>query len=106
MFDNAVFVGRLSKTDPCSVQFGCETPKFCFEFAVDFGIFFAPRKKGPKQLQKTPPQNAPGNLFGNFPSDFCRSPFFRRTDRLSEFTRTLLPARSSNATSVCLLIVC
>ena len=37
---HAATIFRLSKTDPCSVDFGREAPKFWFEFAVDFGVIF------------------------------------------------------------------
>ena len=51
----------LSRPDPCSVDFGRETPKFRFEFCRGFfGGFFAPmfsKEKGPKKSTKNPPQN-------------------------------------------------
>ena len=70
---------RFSRPDPCSVDFGRETPKFRFEFCRGFfGGFFPPifsKKKGPKKSTKNPPQNSPGTLFGKIPLGFLQKPF-------------------------------
>ena len=47
---------KLSRPDPCGVDFGGETPKFSFEFCHGFfGGFFPPvfsKEKGPKKSTK------------------------------------------------------
>ena len=63
----------LSRLDPCSVDFGRETPKFRFEFCRGF-FGFAPHifseEEGPKKFTKKSLQNSPGTLFGKIPLGF------------------------------------
>ena len=70
---------NCSRPDPCSVDFGPETPKFCFEncrgFWVDFFLLFFPRKKARKNPPKNPRQNSPGNSVGKIPLGFLQNPF-------------------------------
>ena len=65
------------RPDPCSVDFGCEAPKFWFEFCRGFlGRFFPPvfsKEKGPKNPPKNPPQIHLRHCSERFPSDFCRN---------------------------------
>ena len=69
--------GCFSRPDPCSVDFGRETPKFRFEFCRGFlGIFsscFFQGKRPEKIHQKIPRKNHQGLCSEKFPSDFCRS---------------------------------
>ena len=69
-----------SRLDPCSVDFGRETPKFWFEFCRGFwgGFFlqlFSKEKIGGKKPPKIPPQNSPRNLFRKIPLGFLQKPF-------------------------------
>ena len=69
---------NLSRPDPCSVDFGRETPKFRFELCRGlFGGFFTPiffQGKRPEKIhQKIPRKIHPGLCSEKFPSDFCRS---------------------------------
>ena len=57
---------ELLRPDPCSVDFGRETPKFRFAF---WWGFFPPRKKGPKKSTKNLLQNSPRKCV---PINFCR----------------------------------
>ena len=72
---------NLSRPDPCSVDFGRETPKFLFKNCRGFfGGFFppvlCPRKKARKNPQKKIHSKIhPGLCSEKFPSDFCRSLF-------------------------------
>ena len=85
---------NFSRSDPCSVDFGRETPKFRFEFCRGFfgGFFllFFPRKNARKNPPKNPPQNSPGTLFGKIPLGFLQKPFL---DNFSE----LLPQKGTDA---------
>ena len=69
----------LSRPDPCSVDFGPETPKFRFENCRGFlgGFFppFFPRKKARKNPPKNPPKNSLGTLFRKIPLGFLQKPF-------------------------------
>ena len=63
-----------SRPDPCSVDFGRETPKFRFDLASwVFGGCCPPifsKEKGPKN----PPRNSPGTLFRKIPLGFLQKP--------------------------------
>ena len=70
----------LARADPCSVDFGRETPKLGFEFCCGFfGGFFPPvsfsKENGPKKPPQNSPQNSPEICSERFPSDFYRSLF-------------------------------
>ena len=77
---NKIRTSYLSRPDPCSVDFGPETPKFCFENCRGFlGGFFSPvfsKKKRPEKIhQKIHGKIHPGTRSEKFPSDFCRTLF-------------------------------
>ena len=74
---------KMSRLDPCSVDFGRETPKFRFEFCRGFFGGFFPRilskEKSPEKIhQKIPRKIHPGLCSEKFPSDFCRSLFLTK----------------------------
>ena len=70
---------KLSRPDPCSVDFSRKTPKFRFEFCRGFFCGFFPpvlsKEKGPKNPPKNPPQNSPGTLFEKISLGFLQKPF-------------------------------
>ena len=67
-------MAHFSRADPCSVDCGCKTPKFCLEFFVDLGVEFSLffQRKRPKNSLKNPPPIHP-EILEKFPSHFCRS---------------------------------
>ena len=66
--ENGCFA-KLSRPDPCSVDFGHETPKFRFEFCHGFfGGFSPPIFSKEKKARKNPPKKSPAR----FTRDFVR----------------------------------
>ena len=70
---------KQSRPDPCSVDFGSETPKLRFEFCGGFwggyfSSFFSKAKAPQKSIhQKLPRKMHPKIWSEKFPSDFFRS---------------------------------
>ena len=83
----ASFQHKFSRADPCSVDFGCETPKFRFEFCRGFfgGFFllFFSKEKGPKKSTKKSP--------AKFTRDFVR----KNSPRISAEGRSLFLTNST-----------
>ena len=61
----------FSRPDPCSVDFGRETPKLCFEFAVDFVDFFLVFLQGKRPNPKSTKKNMPRKII-EFAGKFVR----------------------------------
>ena len=71
----------MSRPDPCSVDFGCEAPKFWFGFCYGFFVWifsscFFSKEKRPEKIKSTknPPQSSPGTLFRKIPLGFLQKP--------------------------------
>ena len=77
---------NVSRADPCSVDFGRETPKFRFEFCCGFlgGFFpsdFFTKERPPKKIhRKIHCKIHPEICANKFPSDFCRSLFLTMSE--------------------------
>ena len=65
--------GMLSRPEPCSVDFGRETPKFWFEFCCGFLCVFLQEKDTKNSEKKIPHKIHPEIDSHKCPSDFCRS---------------------------------
>ena len=69
---------KISRADPCSVEFHRETAKFCLEFCCGvLGGFFSwpcSKEKAPKKLHQNTLANFKTEIRSEeLPSDFCRS---------------------------------
>ena len=82
----------LSRADPCTVDFGCETPKFQFKFCCGFLVLFFPKEKGPPKSTKNPPTNSPGSLFEKIRLGFLQKPLLegKTPENLREFVENML----------------
>ena len=75
-YRRAVTGRELSRPDPCSADFGRETPKFRFEFCRGFvGGFFLLFSKEKGHKTKNPPKIPPAKFFGKIPLEFLQKPF-------------------------------